>query len=181
MFLDIFIIIVLVWAGYSGWRNGFLKEIISTAGLFIGLLVAALLYNVLDDYLAVEGSQVNAVTSVVAFFILWIIVPIVLGFVATQLTKALKGMQLGLPNSLLGLAVSVIKYLVLMSCVFNMLTALTLMNEERTKNSRLYKPVNSVLSVAFNGIKAEYEERTKPDTIWINVNNDATTKNKKGI
>lgn len=169
MFLDIFIIAVLAWAGYSGWRNGFLKEIISTGGIFIGLLVAAMLYGTLDDYLAVEGSQVNAITSVVAFFILWIIVPIVLGFVATQLTRALKGMSLGLPNSLLGLGISVLKYLLLMSCVLNMLTALNLMNSQRTENSRLYKPVNSVVSTAFHGLKAEYEERTKPDTVWVDL------------
>ena len=42
MFIDIFIIVLTVWALVSGWRNGFLKELVSSLGFLAGLLVAAL-------------------------------------------------------------------------------------------------------------------------------------------
>ena len=111
MYIDLFIAILLVWALISGWRNGFLKEIVSTIGIMSGLLIAALLYMLMgDNLLAVTGSATNMFLSIAAFFILWIILPIVLSFVAGQLTRMLKGMQLGLPNSLLGMLFSTTKF-----------------------------------------------------------------------
>ena len=42
--VDIFIIVVLVWALFSGWRAGLLKEVTSGIGVLVGLLVAATCY-----------------------------------------------------------------------------------------------------------------------------------------
>ena len=33
--IDLFVIILVLWAAFSGWRNGFLKEIIYSAGFLI--------------------------------------------------------------------------------------------------------------------------------------------------
>ena len=74
--LDLFMATLIIWALISGWRNGFLRELLSTAGYLVGLLVAALAYKWLGSYLAVEGSQANMMTSIVAFLILWIATPI---------------------------------------------------------------------------------------------------------
>ena len=78
--LDIFLLIVLLWAIYDGWHDGFVKQLASAVGFLLGLFVAATFYSTLGEYLTVDGSQTNMMTSVVAFFILWIIVPIALGF-----------------------------------------------------------------------------------------------------
>ncbi|MBR4936637.1 MAG: CvpA family protein, partial [Bacteroidaceae bacterium] len=104
--IDLFLIVLLLWSLFSGWRNGFIKEVVSTVGFLVGLFVAATCYTTLGEYLAVNGSETNQVTSIIAFFILWIIVPIALGFAANVLTRAIKGMQLGIPNSLLGAVIS---------------------------------------------------------------------------
>ena len=138
MTLDIFIIAILLWAGFNGWKKGLLKELISMGGFLLGLLIAATCYSILGEYLTVNGSQVNMLTSIVAFLILWIIVPIALGFVATMLTKTLKGMQLGTPNSILGLLVSVLKYGLLLSCLLSAMNALGLLSQEKIAGSHLY-------------------------------------------
>ena len=39
--IDIFIIVVLLWALFSGWRSGFVKEVTSLIGALVGLLIAA--------------------------------------------------------------------------------------------------------------------------------------------
>lgn len=146
MTLDIFIIAILLWAGFNGWKKGLLKELISMGGFLLGLLIAATCYSILGEYLTVNGSQVNMLTSIVAFLILWIIVPIALGFVATMLTKTLKGMQLGTPNSILGLLVSVLKYGLLLSCLLSAMNALGLLSQEKIAGSHLYKPTTSIVS-----------------------------------
>lgn len=180
--VDIFIIVVLVWALFSGWRAGLLKEVTSGIGVLVGLLVAATCYSTFGKYLAVNGTETNMVTSIIAFLLLWIIVPIALGFVANVLTKSLKGMNLGMPNSMLGALVSLIKYVVVLSCVFNVMQGLGILNAEKSKDSKLLNPVTMALGTFFDNDKdCEYapnttEEATdaaKPDTVWVNLNSKA--------
>ena len=175
MYIDLFIVVVLLWSAWTGWHNGFLKEIISSVGFFAGLLVAALCYSTLGKYLAVDGSESNMLTSVVAFFILWIMVPMLLGLGATLLTKALKGMKLGLPNSLLGAAVAVLKYGVLMCVVFSVMDALGIMDERRARSSRLYGALRGAMVDAADCLGSDDSRRLAPersagqesDTVWI--------------
>ena len=65
--LDIFLLIVLLWAIYDGWHDGFVKQLASAVGFLLGLFVAATFYSTLGEYLTVDGSQTNMMTSVVAF------------------------------------------------------------------------------------------------------------------
>lgn len=175
--IDIFIIVLLLWASFSGWRAGFLKEVISSLGFLVGLLVAVSCYSAFGESLAVQGTETNIFTNIVAFFLLWIVVPIILGFVANVLTKALKGMRLGMPNSMLGAAVSVLKYFILVSCVLNVMGALHIMNEERAASSHLYKPVTEALqvflpdAVAGDQGEAQDSDSLQNDTIWVDVTN----------
>jgi len=183
MYIDIFIAVLLVWALFNGWRNGFLKEIISSIGFLVGLLVAALFYSTLGEYLAVDGSESNMLTSVIAFFILWILVPIALGFAANILTRALKGMQLGIPNSLLGMAVSFVKFLILISCVLNVMNGLRILDTRKTETSKLFQPVSGVLDFMFDkavhalpdGGNGALDEQ-KSDTVWVNFSPESPNK-----
>ncbi len=170
--IDIFIVVLLGWAVFSGWRNGFVKELVSSAGFLVGLFVAATCYSYLGKYLAVEGTESNMLTSVIAFLLLWIVVPIALGFVANVLTRAVRGMRLGMPNSILGGLVSFLKFFLLLSCVFNVMEALSIMNEEKTASSRLYRPVTESLRLFFpenEGDAAADGGTAKSDTVWVDM------------
>ena len=171
--IDLFILVLIVWAAFSGWRHGLVKEIISTVGFLAGLLIAATCYGAYGEYLAVTGTESNMFTSVVAFLLLWIVVPIVLGLVANILTSALKGMKLGTPNSILGAAVSVVKYFILLSCVLNVMEALHIMNEEKRETSKLYAPVTDALQFLFPADSTAAEPiddgELQADTVWIDM------------
>lgn len=175
--LDIFIFIVVVWAIISGWRNGLLKEVVTSVGYLFGLLIAATCYSTFGQYLAVNGSQGNMVTSIIAFFILWVISPIVLGLAANILTKVLNRAHLGGLNRMAGAAVSLVKFTVLLSCVLSVMSALGILNEERTKESALFEPVKGVVSsiidmVIDNDMRPiDHVDHgaTASDTLWVDV------------
>lgn len=172
--LDLFILIVIAWSLISGWRAGLLKEVISSVGFLIGLLVAATCYNTLGEYLSVSGTESNMMTSVIAFFLLWIVAPIVLGFVANLLTKGLKGLRLGWINSSLGALVSLVKYIVLLSCVLNVMGALHIIDEQKTGDSHLFSPVSSVVTLLVHEIvspqqNAPAQDSVQSDTVWVDV------------
>lgn len=179
--IDLFIFIVIAWALFNGWKTGFVKEITSTIGTLVGLFVAATCYSVFGKYLAVNGTETNMATSVIAFFLLWIVVPIVLGFVANVLTKSLKGMQLGMPNSILGAVVSALKYLLLLSCVLNVMQSLNILNNEKAESSRLFQPVTEALQMFFpkdttNVNTTESTQTANPDTIWVDMSQKSNSK-----
>lgn len=176
MYIDLFICAVLLWAFYNGWRQGLLRELVSALGWLVGLLVAATCYSLLGEYLAVEGSESNQFTSIAAFLLLWIAVPIFLGFVATLLTKAIKGKAIGIPNALMGALVSVLKFLILLSCAFNVMGALRILDHSKTEDSILYSPVKNSLNMFFSdaGTQTENTAPQQPgDTIWVDMTKPA--------
>ena len=186
--LDLFIIVVILWSLYNGWRAGFIREALSSTGLLVGLLGASFVYSTLGDALVIAtGNQVNMVTNIIAFFLLWIIIPLVLGFAATLLTKMLGKLHLGSINSASGAALSFIKYLCLLSCILTAMYSLGILNEERVQKSVCYPPVSGVLSWAVDAVFAESNDastdsshqRTTPsnakdnnasDTVWVQRN-----------
>lgn len=178
--LDIFILIVILWALFSGWRNGLIKEIASFGGYLFGLFIAATCYSTFGEYLAVNGSQGNMVTSVIAFFILWIIAPIALGLAANVFTKVLKSLHLGGINSIAGAFVSLVKFTLLLSCILNVMSALHILNEDRAKDSILFEPVRGVLSSVIDWVMDDNvtpmeqadHAATASDTTWIDINHD---------
>ena len=178
--IDIFILVVAVWALFSGWRNGLVKEIASSIGFFVGLFIAVTCYSTFGSYLAVNGSEGNMVTSIVAFFILWIVTPIVLGLAANILTRVFKNLHLGGLNSIAGATVRLLKFTILLSCVLSAMSALHIINEDRVADSRLYEPVRSVVSrlVDYALDSPDEPQKCTPadrpatlsgDTVWVDV------------
>lgn len=176
--IDIFILIVVLWAFFNGWKTGFIKEITSTIGTLVGLLIAATCYSVFGEYLAVNGSETNMVTSVIAFFLLWIIVPIALGFAANIVTPSLKGMQLGMPNSILGALVSLLKYILILSCVLNVMQSLNILNTEKAEKSQLLLPVTGAVKIFFQNdstqtANTDTTQTSQTDTVWVDMTKKA--------
>lgn len=157
-FIDFAILLLVIWAAYKGWRQGFFKELISAIGFIVGLFVAATLYSQFGEYLAPHLGAPLTAAKIIAFVVLWIVVPIVLGMVANLLTKALKGMKIGLPNSILGSAMSLMKYLVLMSCVFNVMSALGIVSQEKASASFFYEPIKDSLGKAFKAYSEHHQD-----------------------
>lgn len=174
MYLDIFIGIVLIFALVRGLMNGFIKELASTIGFLVGLFVAATCYETLGEYLTVDGSEVNMFTSIVAFLLLWIIVPIIFGLLATLLTKALDLTALGIANRIGGGLLSVVKFVVLISCLLNVMMSLRILNNDRTEGSILFEPVVSITQFAIQRASDYTPELIEmADTIFINRESNA--------
>lgn len=175
---DIFIIVVLLWAIISGWRNGLLCELTSLCGHLSGLLVAVIIYSIGGQYLAVTGTRLSMVTSVVAFFALWILLPIVLGLAANALTRIMRPLGLGAINSLGGAVVSFLKFTILLSCVFAAMNAIGILNQEKVANSRFYNPLKNVVGTVIDWAidddihpmtPAQQAATSNGDTLWVDV------------
>ena len=174
--IDLAIILLVLWSAYHGWKQGLLKEVISMCGFFLGLFIAVQLYTAFGSYLATSLSSHagvgNYLGKALAFILIWIIVPIILGVVANVLTRSLKGLHLGFANSFGGSLVSLVKYLILMSFVFSAMDFVGILSPEKKDASKFYQPVASIVKGIFadsNKPKATQDAAEKSDTVWIPI------------
>ena len=178
--VDIIIVLILLWGAWRGWRAGFVKEVFSACGFVVGLVLAAMFYSVLGEHFAPalgSGSQAAFASDVLAFILIWVVVPIVCGFIANIITKAVKGLHIGPLNSLLGLLVGVAKYFVLLSVVFCAMAYVGILSEEKKQESQLYPYVTVVGNAIYENRSIVLEhagDDAKDDTVYVKVNSDAS-------
>lgn len=168
--LDILILIVLLIGLVKGWMSGLLRQVVSIAGFFIGLLAAMMLYSAFGDWLApCIGTDVS-VGRALAFVLLWIGIPLILLWVAYILTKTVEVIRLGGLNRLGGACIGMLKYMMILSCVLNVAVRLHLVSEEKEEGSRLYRPVQSLSGVLFDYCKCHVTQAVEKA-----ISNEATT------
>ena len=150
--IDIIILILVLAGAIVGFRKGFIKQLASLVGLVVGLLAAKALYGVVGDQL------IGTVTSnTLAFFLIWIVVPIVFTLVASLLTKALEIICLGWINRLLGAALGAVKWLLFISlaiCAIEFIDSDNKIIEKNTKeSSALYYPVRELVGLLMPAVQ----------------------------
>ncbi len=96
---------ILLYGAIMGLKNGFLKELASLTGFFVGLFIAWKYYEQLGG-------------GVLSFLGLWIVTPIALGLLASLATKLLDWTLVGgMLNRVLGCVFGVTKWAVLILCL----------------------------------------------------------------
>lgn len=180
--IDIIIVIVLLWGAWRGWRSGFIKEVFSTVGFVVGLVLAATFYSVLGEQFAPalgSGSKASFAACVLAFILIWVVVPILFGLVANVLTKTVKALHVGPLNSLLGMVVGVVKYFVLLSVVFSAMSYVGILSEDKKQESALFPYITVIGNAIYENRSIAIEKGNvdgKDDTVYVKVNGDSDTK-----
>ncbi len=119
--MDILIIIVLIVGAVIGYIKGAFKMVANLLGLAVGIIAAAVLYNVFAGELAKKTGATAEFTQVIVFILIAILVPIVLGWLASLLTKFFQTIHLNLINRLAGAVIGAIGYGMVMSFAFNIM------------------------------------------------------------
>ena|SRR5574344_908071 len=163
-FLDIVILIILLWGAIKGWRSGFFKQLASFAGFFVGLIIAYSLYSAFGDFLAPRLGSSAIVARMLAFLILWIGVPIGLGVVASMLTKVTRTIHIGWLNSGGGALLGVIKYALLLSCVLNVMSFTGMVSEQKQQESVFFCPIKGFVSTFYHSFDTKTTNANKADS-----------------
>lgn len=117
--MSLLIYIVLGLGAVIGFYQGAFKQIANLLGVLVCIILAATLYKQCGDFLAVKSGASASVAQIAAFVLIVIIVPVLLGILASLLTKLFSTMHLGALNRLLGAVIGVVCYGLLLSFAFN--------------------------------------------------------------
>ncbi|MBR2025593.1 MAG: CvpA family protein [Alistipes sp.] len=111
---DVLTILVLVWTIFSGWRSGFLSQLLGLLGIIGGAILAV-------AYGAEVGQMLgfNEAYSVIAgFLITFVVTMIVVSILSRLLASVLSAIGLGWVNRILGAAFSALKGVLVLSMLY---------------------------------------------------------------
>lgn len=137
--------VLLLLGAIRGWRTGLIKQVVSLGGLIAGLLIAKLCYAMVGDAIAPHIDNHTTLAHVLAFILIWIAVPVILGVLGEILTTVLdKLFVLGTVNSILGALLGVIKFQFIIGALIWVLCATKIIGENTMQQSVLCAPLKAV-------------------------------------
>ena len=166
-YLDVIIIIPLVYAMIKGFSNGLIKEITGLLGLFLGVYIAINFSSYLNPKVIVflnGNEELVSITSFTILFVLSIISIKLLGYIVDSFLKAL---ALGLVSRLLGVVFGCLKTVVILSVLLTLAKEYKLIEKSTQKNSTLFVPLEKIsktLVPEINKQKQKIIEATEENT-----------------
>jgi len=152
-YIDIIILAVLAWALFRGFKNGLFIEIASIAALILGIWGAIrfswFTENKLVEYFDMQGQYLG----LTAFIITFIVIVILIHFLARALDKLLKAVALGFAVRILGMAFALLKTILILSILFIFLNTLDqklkFLPQEKVDTSKFYSPIADFAPLLF--------------------------------
>lgn len=152
-----------------GFSKGALRQVATLIGLVAGLLLARALYATVGERMALELGTSATVAQIIAFFLIWMLVPVALLWVASVISRVMEIVNLGILNRLAGAIVGAIKYALLVSMVIHFIEFIDTKDEliQRTvkQASLLYYPMEDMGNVFIPTIKDMTKELFEKDII----------------
>lgn len=147
--IDLIVALVLLLAVWNGWRQGFIVQVCSLAGIVAAIWLAA-------HYGAMVGGWLNLDPEIAApggFVAVLVVVVIAVAILARAVRKLFHFAGFGVFDHLLGVGVSVLKYLLLLGVLFTAFDRLnedyTLVGPQTIDTSIAYRPVMRISGLVY--------------------------------
>lgn len=156
-YIDIIILLFLLWGAFRGFSKGLIIEIATLAGMVLGVYLA-IRYSpytegILRDFLNISSRYMSYIALAVTF----VVVAIVVYIIGKLLTKLVDIISLGLINKWIGSVFGVIKYFVIVCVVLMIFDALNekfhFLGEESLQKSMLFYPFLNFAQKIYNSIR----------------------------
>ena len=146
--LDCIILCLLIIGMVVGFIKGLTKQAFTVLGLILGIILGTLFYKPFADFLRETMNMPDRPASILAFFIILMVVPLICGVLGNLLSKLIHFASLGFLDRILGAVFGILKYLIIMGLLI-MLMDMTgfsdkIINRTERKQSKMYVYVRNV-------------------------------------
>jgi len=121
--IDIVIAVPILWGIYKGFTKGLINELSQFAALVLGCILGTRLSYLLSDFLMETFNLGEKVVPVLAFAIVFLTVLFGIYLLAKTLTKAAKSISLGWLNTLGGMILGGLKFLLIIGIVIQLIVS----------------------------------------------------------
>ena len=150
IYIDLIVIVVLLYAFLKGFSNGLVNELASFLGLLMGAIISYSfsddLSKIIDDYVEIDGQILN----ILSFILLFILTSLLFTIAGKYMTKLIKYISLGTINRLLGGIFSSLKFLIIIVSIsmvinyFSELLAIEIIPSDQKNKSTVYPILISI-------------------------------------
>ncbi|MFO7851940.1 MAG: CvpA family protein [Bacteroidota bacterium] len=152
-YIDIIILAIMAWALYRGFKNGLFIEIASIAALVLGIWGSIrfswFTQNKLVEYFDMQGQYLGLVSFIITF----IIIVVLIHFLARAMDKLMKAVALGFAVRILGVLFAALKTVLILSILFVVLNTIDqrakFLPEDKIAESKLYNPIADFAPMLF--------------------------------
>lgn len=146
--LDVIIILVLVGGVFSGFKNGFVGELASLAGLVLGIWGAVKFSWWTSDLFESFGLSFSLM-PVVAFIVTFLAIAIIMQVLGGAVSSLLKSISLNWINRIAGMVAGLTKAAIFASVILLVIDALDerqrIIREDTKETSLLFEPVSEIV------------------------------------
>ncbi len=146
---DIIVLLILALALFQGYRRGIVLEVMGLASIIISGYAA----YYLATWVAEKFNWSFDYSTELAFVAVFIAFMVTIVGIARIITKLLNVVGLGIVNQIGGAAISVLKYLVIISIFFSLFTALNskveIISKSTINRSVTYEPIEKLSETMF--------------------------------
>lgn len=147
-YLDVVLIIPLVWGAVIGFKKGLVLELASIIALILGIYGAVKFSDVTADYLNESFEIASNWIGLISFLVTFIGIVVGVFFLGKVIDKMLKIVALGLVNRILGLVFGLVKYAIILSFVLfffeNLNTRFQFTDHDLEEETFLYAPIKMI-------------------------------------
>lgn len=158
-YLDLILIVPLLWGMYRGFKRGFIIEVCTFMALILGVYGAATFGDMGGDYLVKEYKTDPQLSLIIAFAVLFVGIVVVVFLFGKMLESVIKMVALSVVNKIAGLIIGLAKFALIVSAllfVWNGFPATAkLIPDSWKKGSYLYEPLSQALPTVYPVLKEQ--------------------------
>lgn len=160
-FIDIIIIIPLLWFTYKGFTKGLIIELATLIALLLGIYMAAHFSNYTADFLQENMNITTKYMNIISFSVTFLLVVLLVMLFGKTLEKLINLLLLSFVNKLAGAAFGLIKVAFILSIFIMILgnfgVEKQIISQELSSGSLLYEPVKKIAPTIFPILEEEKE------------------------
>jgi len=152
-FVDIILGIILLYAIFKGFRNGFFVELASLVSLLLGVYLSIEFSDFTADFIRKNLSFDSEYLEIIAFFVTFVLVVIAVTLLAKVFTKIVDFASFGWINRLFGAVFGLLKMIFILSVSMHFFQKINInevfISKEKTNQSLLYNPIVEISIFVF--------------------------------
>lgn len=147
-FVDILILIPVLWGAYKGFKKGLVFEVASLAALILGIYGGAKLSGYAGTLISDLFNSDSKYIPIIAFAVIFILIVILVHVLGKWLDKLVKNISLNFLNKLFGAIFNAAKIAFVISIIVLIINKIDeeskFMPPDFSENSLLYEPVGKL-------------------------------------
>lgn len=155
-FIDILIIVPLIYAGYKGFKHGLIIEVFTLLALFIGLYAGIHFSDFIAGFLKKSFSWDSEYLPIISFTLVFLGVGAMVYFAGKTIEQMIRVVNLTPMNKFFGVFFAVLKMTYIVSVILVIAESYDekgdFFPDEKKESSMLYHPVKAVSTITIPGM-----------------------------